>query len=71
MFRAIEVTLREAVAHPEVFISASSLSKRDAAEFAERAAAHESKWKVEQSPGSPPIWTSPTGNVRMGDPPPF
>lgn len=37
VFRAIDATLREAVAHPEVFVPAS-LSRKDAVEFAERAA---------------------------------
>ena len=32
---------------------------------------HATKWKVERPPGSPPIWTSPTGYVRTSDPPPF
>jgi len=38
VFRAIDATLREAVAHPEVFIDAQML-RGDAVEFAERAAA--------------------------------
>jgi Domain of unknown function (DUF222) len=38
VFRAIDATLREAVAHPEVFIDAQML-RGDATEFAERAAA--------------------------------
>ncbi len=32
---------------------------------------HETLWKVERPPGSPPIWTSPTGYRREADPPPF
>jgi Domain of unknown function (DUF222) len=32
---------------------------------------HQTLWKVERPPGSPPIWTSPTGHVRESDPPPF
>jgi hypothetical protein len=32
---------------------------------------HETLWKVERPPGSPPVWTSPTGNRRTSDPPPF
>lgn len=39
VLRAIEATLREASAHPEVFLPSSTLTKRDAVEFAERAAA--------------------------------
>ena len=39
VFRAVDTLLREAAAHPEVFLPASrSLSTRDSAEFAERAA---------------------------------
>lgn len=32
---------------------------------------HKTKWTVTQPPGSPPIWTSPTGYSREADPPPF
>jgi hypothetical protein len=32
---------------------------------------HQTRWKVERPPGSPPVWTSPTGNIRLADPPPF
>ena len=38
VFRAIDATLREAAAHPEVFLPTSTLKKVDAVEFAERAA---------------------------------
>lgn len=38
VFRAIESTLREAAAHPEVFLLSSTLSRADAVEYAERAA---------------------------------
>ena len=33
---------------------------------------HQTKWQVEKPPGSDrAVWTSPTGNVRHADPPPF
>jgi len=32
---------------------------------------HQTRWSVVQKPGRRPIWTSPTGSVREGDPPPF
>lgn len=32
---------------------------------------HKTKWTVSQHPGSPPVWTSPTGYSREADPPPF
>jgi hypothetical protein len=33
---------------------------------------HQTKWRVEKPPGSArPVWTSPTGNRREADPPPF
>jgi len=33
---------------------------------------HQTKWRVEKPPGSArPVWTSPTGNRREVDPPPF
>jgi hypothetical protein len=38
-FRAIDLTLREAVRHPEVFMNTAGLSTRDLAEYAQRAAA--------------------------------
>lgn len=37
-FRAIDLTLREAVLHPEIFVNTERLSSRDAAEYAQRAA---------------------------------
>jgi Domain of unknown function (DUF222)/HNH endonuclease len=38
VFRAIDETLREAAAHPEVFLPSNTLTRTDAVDFAERAA---------------------------------
>lgn len=33
---------------------------------------HQTKWQVEKPPGAErAVWTSPTGQVRIADPPPF
>lgn len=32
---------------------------------------HETKWRVTRPPGGRSVWTSPTGNTRASDPPPF
>ncbi|MEO5921984.1 MAG: DUF222 domain-containing protein [Pseudolysinimonas sp.] len=32
---------------------------------------HQTRWQVKQVPDRRPEWTSPTGHVREGDPPPF
>lgn len=51
VFRAIEVTLREAAAHPEVFIDAPFL-RGDVTEFAERAAAADLAVRLSMAEGT-------------------
>ena len=64
VFRAIDVTLREAAAHPEVFLPASSLRHKDAVEFAERAATADLAVRLNLAEATVRSHATVAGNLR-------
>jgi len=64
VFRAIEQTLREATAHPAVFVHTELLSSQDAVEYAQRAAAADLAVRLNLAEGTVRTYGHAAGNLR-------